>query len=203
MSNLQNVLDERNKVSKFENEIFKNTREVFEIIKNNFKSLEEYTSESISIQTDSSVTIEVEISNQVLGCAIVEGISFIKDEKIVPENLIEKYKMSNFKDMVLSSDYGRLFTGMIVMYTKLSDGPNVVLSRFYVNRNKEVFYRSEIGWFNYNTFIYEIFKEKAIECIISSIEDGLFEIKSYWKEEQKHFESISELSNGNKIGFIE
>lgn len=87
------------------------------------------------------------------------------------------------------------------MYVKLNEGPNVVLSRFYVNKNHEVLYRREVGWYEINWFTNENLLSDVGQYLLRSIEDALFEFKDYWRQNKREFDSISELSEGNKIGF--
>ncbi|MCM3598097.1 hypothetical protein M4D55_20235 [Metabacillus idriensis] len=199
---LQEILNERENLKGVAEEVISNTLSTFAVLINELKDLlRSVSSADYRIRQDNDSLFEFELSDVIMGLSIIEGTALIKDEKVFPSEYYEAQKMKSYKELIQDEKFSMSYTGMIVMYVKLNEGSNVVLSRFYVNKNHDVLYRREVSWYEINWFTNENLLSDVGQYLLRSIEDALFEFKNYWRQNQREFESISELSEGNKIGF--
>lgn len=199
---LQDILNQRDVLNGIDKEIMSNTQSVFAVLAIELKEqLRTVSSSNYSIRRDADSMLEFELSGLTIGLAIVEGTGLIRDEKVFSTEFYEVQKMKSYKDLILDEKHSKSYAGMIVMYVKIDAGSHIVLSRFYVNKDSQVLYRSEVGWFNMNWFENENLVDGVGQYLLSSIEDAFFEFKKYWRQDHKEFISISDLSESNNIGF--
>ncbi|MGM0843320.1 MAG: hypothetical protein ACQEWE_21615 [Bacillota bacterium] len=196
------MFEDKKKMIEIEEQIQQNTREVFDILKRTFKKAfvsEDYP--DISITSENNESIAGKIYDTTIGCSIIKGVGQIKDTKLVSKTMLEQLSYQNTRQIALDPENSKLLTGMIVVFSSIEGSRNGVVSRFYVNNDKTVFFKAEMGWTSYQQITAAQLDNELPGFIESSIEVGLFETKSYWNPTHQAFDHPSELGISNKIGF--
>lgn len=203
-TSVQALLDHKQQIDQLFRVVNRNTNLFFDISKVAFK---EFFNESSAVTfNEGSTHITAKISDTSITLHKVEGVSLLKDEDFVGEETRKELSFQSMHQIVSNNDFRNFITGMLVFSVKHGvdkDIENVVISRIFVNEGQQAKFKNVLGWKAMDRVgTLSGFKEVIASWIYTSVNNGLFEIKSYWDIKKVSFDRASELnSSTGKIGF--
>ncbi|MCA0984416.1 hypothetical protein LCL89_10195 [Halobacillus yeomjeoni] len=177
---IRELLDEKRAVFELENEIQRNTQEVFDYIK-------DLTNQLCAGQPDAILnlegnTISVAAYNSMLGATKIEDVSILRDSDLIPESGIEALEeTTNWKKVALQEGRNEYITGLIVFESKHDSlGIEQEIGRLYVNKDKKITFKGLVGGNRIEIIEPNEIDARLPEILQSCLEDAFFEGCSYW-----------------------
>jgi hypothetical protein len=194
------AVNDKKRIMDFERNVEAQTVEVFNTMKQIFTEvLTSVGDHEVSVSSsDNSITAKV--YDTTIGCARLNGVAILRDGKLINASTLEEMEFKNYRSLILDETYSHFITGMIVIYVQSPGTRKGVVSRFYVNKDKQVAFRQHIGW-HMIEFIRNDLSNKLKPLIEASIESALFEGETSWNHTHQVFDSLEELGLANEIGF--
>lgn len=178
---IRELLDEKKAVFELENDIQRNTQEVFDLIK-------DLTSQLCSGQQDAILnlegnTIAVAAYNSMLGVTKIEDVSILRDPDLISESGVEALKeTTNWKKVALQEGRNEYITGLIVFQSKHESlGIEQEIGRLYVNKDKRITFKGLVGGKRIEVMEANEIDSRLPEILQSTLEDAFFEGCTYWE----------------------
>lgn len=186
MKKITKALDDRKRMLHLEGNVNANTHEVFTLVKDLFWQLLDCEEHEVEFHSSANF-ITAQIYGTTIGLHYRPGAAFYREETFINTSLLSN---KDFRELVLSDETNNYFTGQILLYTKREGTPFEIVSRLFVNKHKQIYFRKQIGWQSL-CVIKQDERETLYSLLEECIESAIVEVDHTW---DTNIQSIKDLN---------